>query len=188
MTVQDVEDVIKDFDKEWKKALEDAASGNLPIGTAQRDPGDKGKDKAGSKKTDTVEVPPQAQKRKDVEEVPPKAPNKKKTKALKPTTETALTEDDYDLIVAILKEEMRDSFQAMQTSQDKMQSTIDKQLLELKALTEKTTTMQILPVKATAGESSQPSISRKEVFAEDRTNIVLIPSGSIRFPALMIDV
>ena len=83
---------------------------------------------------------------------------------------------------------MQDSFQAMQTSQDKMQSTIDKQLLELKALTEKTTTMQILPVKATAGESSQPSISYEEFFAKDHTNTVLIPPGSIWFPTSMIDV
>ena len=105
-----------------------------------------------------------------------------------PTTETALTEDDYDLISARLKEEMCDSFQAMQTSQDKLQSTIDKQLLELKALTEKTATMQTQLFKATAGEISQPSISHEEVFAEDHTNTVLISSGSIRFPASMIDV
>ena len=37
-------------------------------------------------------------------------------------------------------------------------------------------------------EISTPSTSREEVFAKDRTNIVLIPPGSIRFPASMIDV
>ena len=74
---------------------------------------------------------------------------------------------------------MRDSFQAMQTSQDNLQSTIDKQLLELKALTKKTSMMQLLPVKVIAGERSQQSISREEVFAKDRINTVLIPPGSI---------
>ena len=84
----------------------------------------------GVKRKDTVEVPPTAQKK------------RKKFKSSMPTTETALTKDDYDLIAARLKEEMRDSFQAMQTSHDKLQSMIDKQLLELKALTEKTSMMQ----------------------------------------------
>ena len=92
------------------------------------------------------------------------------------------------MITSILKDEMRDSFQAMQTSQDKLQSTIDKQLLELKALTEKTATMQILPVKATIGEISTPSTSHEEVLAKDRINTVLILSRSIRLPASMIDV
>ena len=69
-----------------------------------------------------------------------------------------------------------------------LQSMIDKQLLELKALTEKTATMQIPPVKATSGESSTPSISHEEVFAKDRTNTMLVPLRSIQFPALIIDV
>ena len=103
MTAQDVEDVIKDFDEEWKKALEDATAGNLLADTAPLDPLDKGKDKVGSKRKDALEVPPVAQKR-------------EKFKASKPTIETTLTEDDYDLIAARLKKEMRDSFQAMQTS------------------------------------------------------------------------
>ena len=59
-------------------------------------------------------------KRKDAVEVPPAAQKRKKVKASKPTIETTLTEDDYDLIATILKEEMRVSFQAMQTSQDKL--------------------------------------------------------------------
>ena len=130
MIAQDVEDVIKGFDEEWKKALEDATAGTLRAETAPIDPLDKGKDKVGFKRKDAAEVPPTAQKK------------RKKFKSSMPTTETALTEDDYDIIATRLKEDMRDSFQAMQTSQDKLQSMIDKQLLELKALTKKTTMMQ----------------------------------------------
>ena len=65
---------------------------------------------------------------------------------------------------------------------------IDKQILELKALTKKATTMQIPPVKATVGEISTPSTSHEEVLAKDRINTVLIPSGSIWLPASMINV
>ena len=121
MIAQDVEDVIKDFDDEWKKALEETTT--LPAGTVQTDPSDKGKDKVGSKKKDTVEVPPPAQKRKDTAEVPPPAQRKKdavevppeaqkrkKSKASKPTIETALKEDGYELIAARLQDTMRDSF------------------------------------------------------------------------------
>ena len=140
MTVQDVEDFIKYFAEEWKKALEDATA--VPPGTGQTDPMDKGKDKVGSKETDAEEVLPQAQKRKDAEEVPPNAQKRKKAKATKPTLETALTDDDYDQIAARLKEEMKDTFQAMQTSQDKLQRARDKQLLELKAITTKTVVIQ----------------------------------------------
>ena len=138
MIAHDVEDVIKDFDEEWKKALEDATAGNVPTDTAPIDPVDKGKDKVGSKRKDTAEVPPAAQKRKDPVEVPPvaqkredveeagpEAPKRKNTKASKPTIETALKSDDYELITARLQEAMWDSFQAMQTLQDKLQSTVD---------------------------------------------------------------
>ena len=142
----------------------------------------------GVKRKDAVEVPPAAQKRKDAVDLPPSAQKRKKVKASNPTTETALTKDDYDLIASRLKKEMRDSFQAMQTLQDKLQSMIDKQLLELKALTEKTAMMQIPPFKATTREISTPSTSREEVFAKDHINTVLIPPGSIRFLASMIDV
>ena len=103
MTAQDVEDTIKYFGEEWKKALEDATARTVPTETAPLDPLDKGKDKVGSKRKDAVEVPPAAQKRKNI-------------KASMPTIEIALTEDDYDLIAARLKEEIRDSFQVMQTS------------------------------------------------------------------------
>ena len=47
MTVQDVEDVIKGFDEEWKKVLEDATVGNVPADTAPIDPLDKGKGQVG---------------------------------------------------------------------------------------------------------------------------------------------
>ena len=92
----------------------------------------------GSKRKDPVEVPLVAQKGKDAVEVPPATQKRKKVKASKTTIETALKEDDYDQIVARLKEEMKDSLQAMQTSQDKLQSTVDKQLLEMKSFTKNT--------------------------------------------------
>ena len=110
MTAQDVEDVIKYFGEEWKKALEDATAGNVPVETTSIDPLDKGKGQVGVKRKDAVEVPPGTQKKKDAVDVPPPAPKRKKFKASNPTTETALIEDDYDLIVARLKEEMWDSF------------------------------------------------------------------------------
>ena len=49
---------------------------------------------------------------------------------------------------------LKDSFEAMQTSQAKIQSAVEKQLLDLKIITEKTAMIQFLPVKVTAGESS----------------------------------
>ena len=75
---------------------------------------------------DTVEGPPSAQKRKDAEEEPIEAPKRKKSKASKLALETALTDDDYEQIAARLKEEMKDSFEAMQLLQDKLQSTVEK--------------------------------------------------------------
>ena len=69
---------------------------------------------------DTAEVPPLAQKRKDAEEEPLEAPKRKKSKASKPALETALTDNDYEQIATILKEEMKDSFEEMQLSQDKI--------------------------------------------------------------------
>ena len=63
MTAWDVADIIKYFDDEWKQALEDTTP--LPLGTAQTDPLDKGKDKVGSQTQDTAEVPLPGEKRKD---------------------------------------------------------------------------------------------------------------------------
>ena len=105
----------------------------------------------GSKRKDVEEVPPEAQMRKDAEEVSPKAQKRKKPKASKPITQAALTEDDYNLIATRLQDEMQESFQKMQTLQDKIHSTLDKQLQELKALTEKTALMQTQSVKVKRG-------------------------------------
>ena len=71
MTAQDVEDVIKDFDDEWRQALEDITA--LPSGTAQTDPSDKGKDKVETQTQDTAQVPLLGEKRKDPPQVPPEA-------------------------------------------------------------------------------------------------------------------
>ena len=101
---------------------------------------------------------------------------------------TALTDDDYEQIAARLKDEMDDTFQAMQASQGKLQGAIDQQLAELKTLTEKTTTIHTQLIKTAAGESSTQSISCEEILIADRINTVLIPPGSIRFPASMKDV
>ena len=141
MTAQDVEDVIKDFGEEWKKALEDATTANKPTDTPPLDQTDKGKEKVGSKRKDPQEVPPEAQKTKNGEEETPEAQKRKKSKSTKPALEIALTDDDYDQIATRLKEEMSDTFQAMQTSQNKLQGAIDKQLLELKELSDKAATM-----------------------------------------------
>ena len=52
-------------------------------------------------------------------------PKKKKQKTTKPPLETTLTDDDYDQIAARLRDEMGDTFQAMQASQGKLQGAID---------------------------------------------------------------
>ena len=59
---------------------------------------------------------PEAQRTKNGEEGTPKAQKRKKYKATKPALETTLTDDDYEQIVARLKEEMSDTFQVIQTS------------------------------------------------------------------------
>ena len=68
-----------------------------------------------------------------------------------------------------------------------MQSTVEKQLLDLKTFTEKTAMLHTPSVKATVGETSTQSVSREESLATDRLNTVLIPPRSIRFPATMKD-
>ena len=125
---------------------------------------------------------------KDGEEETPNAQKKKKHKATKPPLKTALTEDDYELIATRMHDTLKDSFEVMQTLQEKIQSAVEKLLLDLKSITKKTTMIQVPPVKVTAGESSTQSISREETFATDHINTVLIPPGSIRFPATMKDV
>ena len=116
---------------------------------------------------------------KDGEEETPELQNRKKHKATKLPLKTALTEDDYELMATRMHDMLKDSFEAMQTSQAKIQSAVEKQLLDLKAIIEKTTMTQVPPVKATAGESSTQLISREEIFTTDHINTVLIPPGSI---------
>ena len=90
---------------------------------------------------------------KDGEEEIPEAQKKKKHKVTKPPIKTALTDDDYELIATRTHDTLKDSFDAMQSSQEKIQSAVEKQLLDLKLITEKTAMIQIPPVKASAGES-----------------------------------
>ena len=142
----------------------------------------------GEKRKNPQQVPSDAQMKKDREEDMLEAQKKKKHKVTKPPLKTALTDDDYELIATRMHDTFKDSFEAMQTSQAKIQSAVEKQLLDLKAITEKNAMIQVPPVKATAGKCSTQSISREEILATDRINIVLIPPGSIRFPASMMDV
>ena len=71
MTARDVEDVVKDFDDEWKQAFEDTTP--LPSETAQTDPSDKGKDKVETQTQDTAQVPLPGEQKKDSQQVPPEA-------------------------------------------------------------------------------------------------------------------
>ena len=129
---------------------------------------------------DTAEVPLPGEKRKDPEEAPLESPTKKKKqKATRLPLKTALTDDDYEQIAARLKDEMDDTFQAMQASQGKMQGVIDQQLVESKTLTEKNAMIHTQLIKTPAGESSTQSISCEEILEKDRINTVLIPPGSI---------
>ena len=97
-----------------------------------------------------------------------------------------MTEDEYDLIAARIQEKMQEKFAAMQSSQDLFHSNLDKQLTELKAITERTASMQIQSAPSTVAGSSQPPLqAREEIIAKDRTNIVRIPPGSIKFPVPM---
>ena len=116
---------------------------------------------------------------KDGEQVTPEAHKRKKTKATKLPSDTILTEDDYELIAMRMHDALKDLFEAMHTSQEKIQSTIEKQLLELKAIAEKTARIQVPLEKATTARSSTQTISREEILAKDRINTVLIPPGSI---------
>ena len=69
MTAKDIEGIIKDFNDDWKQALEDTTP--LPSGTAQTDPSDKGKDKVETQMQDAAQVPLPGQKRKDGEQGTP---------------------------------------------------------------------------------------------------------------------
>ena len=97
-------------------------------------------------------MPLPGEKRKDPEEVPLDSPTKKKNKkATKLPFKTALTDDDYEQIAARLKDEMDDTFQAMQASQGKLQGAIDQQLVVLKTLTEKTAMIHTQLIKSPTG-------------------------------------
>ena len=51
---------------------------------------------------------------------------RKKQKNSKPTLRTALTEDDYELIATRTCDTLKDSFDEVKKSQEKIQSTIEK--------------------------------------------------------------
>ena len=93
MTAQEVEDVIKAFDDDMKKAYEDAISGIVLVDIAPLDPADKGKEKVGFK-------------RKDAEG--PSAPAKKKKKkvTIVEPQEPTMTQDEYNLITVRIQEQM----------------------------------------------------------------------------------
>ena len=92
-----------------------------------------------------------------------------------------MTEDEYDLIAARIQEKMQEKFAAILSSQDLLHSNIDKQLVEIKAITEKTASIQLQPVSGEARQSA-PGPSREEDLSKGCTNIVRILPGSIRFP------
>ncbi len=139
------------------------------------DPTDKGKEPLGSKRKSTE----------DPSAVPIKKKRTKKVTIQEPEA-TSMTEDEYDLIAARIQEKMQEKFAAMQSSQDLFHTNLDKQLTELKAITERTASMQIQPAPSTIGGSSQPPLQpREEIIAKDRSNIVRIPPGSIKFPIPM---
>ena len=98
-----------------------------------------------------------------------------------------MTYDDYELIATRTCDTLKDSLDAMKDSQEKRQSVVEKQLLDLKLITEKTAKMHIPPEKATVEETSTSSMYRQESLAKDHLNTVLIPPGSIQFPATMKD-
>ena len=70
----------------------------------------------GEKRKDPQQVPPEVQTTKDGEEGTPEVQKRKKQKATKLPLKTALTDDDYEQIAVRLKDEMDDTFQAMQAS------------------------------------------------------------------------
>ena len=133
-------------------------------------------------------MPLPGEKWKDPEDAQLDSPTKKeKRKPSRLPLKTALTEDDYELIATRMHDTLKESFEAMQKSQEKMQSMVENQLLDLKAISEKTSMTHVPPVRATAAESSTQSISREEILATDCINTVLIPPGGIQFPASMMD-
>ena len=76
MTAQDIENVIKGFDDQWRQEYEDTMP--LPMETAQTDPPEKGKEKLDTQAQGTTEVPPPREKRKDLPEESAETPMTKK--------------------------------------------------------------------------------------------------------------
>ena len=66
MTIQDVENVIKGFDDQWRQEYEDTTP--LPMETDQTDSPKRGKEKLDTQAQGTTEVPPPRDKRKDLPE------------------------------------------------------------------------------------------------------------------------
>ena len=64
MTMQDVENVIKGFDDQWRNEYEDTTP--LPMETDQTGPPETGKDPLDTEAHQTTEVPLQGQKKRDV--------------------------------------------------------------------------------------------------------------------------
>ena len=90
-----------------------------------------------------------------------------------------MTDDDYELIATRTCDTLKDSLDVMKEAQEKSQSAVEKQLLDLRMITEKTAMRYIPPDKTNTGETSAPPMSREESLATDRLNTVLIPPGSI---------
>ena len=92
----------------------------------------------GGQKKYSQQFPSEAQTTKDGEEGPPETQKKKKHKVIKPPLKTALTDDDYELIATRTHDTLKDSFDVIQSSQEKIQSVVEQKLLDLKLITEKT--------------------------------------------------
>jgi hypothetical protein len=168
MNAQEVEDTIREsFDEDMKQLYDDLSAGIVTVDVPVIDPKEKGKEPIGSKRKGT-EGPSAPQEKK----------RKKKIVTFEEPQQPIMTEDEYDLIAARIHERMQEKFDAIQLSQER-------QLAELKAITEKTATMQLQPATAVRGGSAQGP-SREEVLAKGRTNIVHIPPGSIKFPVSLV--
>ena len=142
MTVQDVENVIRGFDDQWREEYEDTTP--ILAETAQTGPPEKGKDKLDTEAHQTTEVPLHGQKKRDVPKESATTPStkdgsqettttqgRKKQKTSKPTLKTALTEDDYELITTRTCDTLKDSFDEVKQSQEKIQSSVEKQLIDI---------------------------------------------------------
>ena len=92
---------------------------------------------------------------------------RKKQKTSKPVLKTALTEDDYELIATRTCDTLKDSFDEVKQSQENIQSTVEKQLIDIRTITEKAATIHAPLVKVPTGETSTPTVPREEILAKD---------------------